>query len=72
MGRLTTWKAYELRKLAALFREQARATQLQKYVELLGHAADDLDAEADVMERTGKRAEERTESRPGRSFDFYA
>ena len=50
MGTLKSWKAAELRQLASQFRRQATATRQPKYVELLCHTAEDLEAEADVLE----------------------
>jgi hypothetical protein len=50
MSDLKSWKAAELRELAESFRNRACETQLPKYIELLQHAAEDLEAEADVLE----------------------
>jgi hypothetical protein len=47
---LKSWKAAELRQLAMKFRHQAHQTGLPKYVELLCHTAEDLEAEAAVLD----------------------
>ena len=51
MGRLDSSKAAELRVLAERFRRRAREMTLVSYVQLMGKAADDLDAEAAALER---------------------
>jgi hypothetical protein len=50
MGSLKSWKAGELRQLAMKFRHQAHETGMPKYVELLCHTAEDLEAEADALD----------------------
>jgi hypothetical protein len=64
MARLDHWKADDLRLLAAKFRDQAARTKIEKYIELLGHTAEDLDHEADILDG---------ESAPllGQHIDFY-
>ena len=50
MGRLDTSKAAELRVLAETLRRRAKDMTLERYIELMRHAAEDLDAEADAIE----------------------
>ncbi|MBV9419633.1 MAG: hypothetical protein JO348_07660 [Alphaproteobacteria bacterium] len=50
MGRLDTSKAAELRVLAETLRRRAKDMTLERYIELMRHAAEDLDAEADALE----------------------
>jgi hypothetical protein len=48
MGSLASWKEAELRHLAEQFRKRAAETRQIKYVELLKHAADELEMQADL------------------------
>lgn len=50
MGRLDTSKAGELRVLAERMRRRAREMTLPHYVAMMRHAAEELDAEAAVLE----------------------
>jgi hypothetical protein len=51
MGRLDTSKAGELRVIAEKLRRRAAEMTLPNYVDLMRRAADDLDAEAHMLER---------------------
>jgi hypothetical protein len=50
MGRLDTSKAGELRVLAERMRCRAHDMTLPNYVEMMQHAAEELDAEAAMLE----------------------
>lgn len=50
MGRLDTSKAAELRVLAEKLRRRAGEMTAASYVEMMRHAADDLDAEAMMLD----------------------
>ena len=50
MGRLDTSKAGELRVIAERMRRRAREMTLPNYIEMMQHAAEELDAEAASLE----------------------
>ena len=50
MGRLDTSKAGELRVMAERMRRRAREMTLPNYVAMMKHAAEELDAEAAMLE----------------------
>ncbi len=52
MARLDTSRAGELRVLAEKLRRHARDMTLHKYVEMMEHAAAELEAEAGALEQT--------------------
>lgn len=50
MGRLDTSKAGELRVLAERMRRRAHDMTLPNYIDMMQHAAEELDAEAAMLE----------------------
>ena len=67
MGRLDTSRSGELRVLAEKLRRRARDMTLLKYIQMMEHAAAELDAEAAALEN---EAELDGESRPGRHLNI--